>query len=496
MTYDLDWRIVSPGQATAEQITAYYRKHAEGGLAYVNSLRHSRGEPPLKLNLIPDDIGETIIAASRTWPEQVVNHDGLAVQGGKESAFLQSEIARDKLNPSGLGASNDDPYDNAITCSSWLEGFTLTVAHLLSYAVGDGPWAAVDPRWKYMTVKSRGTRPRWVDLNGYWAVPGTGYGQSIIQRANDDLLTIGGGSMAAQIPGFTWQPADDRHHTKGRSKKISGFAVHYTGGTNSLAWLTTTSGYNADGSRSTNHDPVSAHFLIKHSPTMEDRGWQLVRIEDTAWTTGGNVNPIAVSFEFEQMEGQPISDVAYQVMAQTILDVAQYVAEHRLGEIKINREAIKGHKEWVGDNRVCPDGVDVDRIVEIAQGRQAPRVREFDTGYALSGGFLAFYERAEGCDTHWSTIGVPQGDEIPNVDNGEGLVTVQQTDVGWLQWNPATGEVRMATRAQAQAIRAALGIEPGNDVRWSEVERLLSEARKAHKAEGDWLDAAAAEVGA
>lgn len=124
------------------------------------------------------------------------------------------------------------------------------------------------------------------------------------------------------------------------------------------------------------------------------------------------------------------------------------------------------------------------------------RTREFDTGYTLSGGFLAFYERAEASDTHWSTIGAPIGDEIPNVDNGEGTVTVQQTDVGWLQWTAATGEVRMAKREQAQAIRKALGIEPGNDVRWSEVERLLSEARKAHKAEGDWLDAAAAEVGA
>lgn len=169
MTYDTGWRIVSQGQATAAQITAYFRANTDGA--------------------IPDDLGETIIAACRTWPDHIVNHDGVAALAGKESAFLQSRIARDKHNPSGLGASNDDPYENAIDCETWLEGFTLTVTHLLSYAVGDGPWTNVDPRWQFMSSDQRGKCPRWIDLNGNWAVPGVGYGQNVIKRANDLLET-------------------------------------------------------------------------------------------------------------------------------------------------------------------------------------------------------------------------------------------------------------------------------------------------------------------
>lgn len=164
--------------------------------------------------------------------------------------------------------------------------------------------------------------------------------------------------MVAQIPGFTWVPADGRHHTKGRGgKRVQGGAQHYTGGSNSLGWLTT----------SPNSD-VSAHVLIKHNPTMADRGWQLVDLRDTAHTTGGIVNPITVAIEYEQLDGQMIPDIAYEVMAQTWLDIIAKCEELGIGTIKLMRNefGIRGHKEWVGDNRVCPDGIVVDRIVNRA----------------------------------------------------------------------------------------------------------------------------------
>lgn len=216
----------------------------------------------------------------------------------------------------------------------------------------DGMYRVTDPTYRYV----KEGRTTIGQVLGIWTEDPGPYTQYVIDRMNEWEP-----SMAAQIPGFAWLPADRRHYTPGRRQRISGFAVHYTGGIDSRAWLTT----------SPNSD-VSATFLIRHNPTLADRGWQLVRIEDTAHTTGPVVNPKTVSFEYEQMEGQPIPDIAYDVMAQTILDASRYVAEHDLGAIPLTRQAIKGHKEWVGDDRVCPDGISVDRVarraVELAAG--------------------------------------------------------------------------------------------------------------------------------
>lgn len=159
-------------------------------------------------------------------------------------------------------------------------------------------------------------------------------------------------SVSAQISGFKWREADSNHYDRGRTQKIRGGAQHYTAGTNSLDWLTKTS-----------NPPVSATFLVKHNPTLDDRGWQLVRIEDTAWTTAF-ANPYTVSIEYEHTGKGAIPDAAYDVLAQTWIDIAAYVKAHNLGEIPLNREGIKGHKEWVNNPQLtCPDGIDVDRIV-------------------------------------------------------------------------------------------------------------------------------------
>ena len=198
--------------------------------------------------------------------------------------------------------------------------------------------------------------------NGRWAwspqyPKGTlqnGYAESLVRVANEILsYPEGDVVMTAQIPGFIWEPADSNHYERGRDDRIRGGAQHYTDGTNSLPWLTTTS-----------NPAVSAHFLIKHNPTMSDRGWQLVRIEDTAWTTAF-ANPYTVAIEFEHKAYQTISDEAYRVMAQTWIDIAAYVKKHKLGEIALNRTGIKPHKEWVNNPQlICSDGVNVDRVVQ------------------------------------------------------------------------------------------------------------------------------------
>lgn len=314
----------------------------------------------------------------------------------------------------------------------------------------DLAYSLVAPHFVYVKENRRTIR----QIIERWAPPEDNnnpdsYINAVVNSMNE---WIEGTPVTAQIPGFKWFPADSLHHRKGRANPISGFAIHYTGGTNSLGWLTTDSpGSNPSGG------PVSATFLIKHNPTMQDRGWQLVRIEDTPYTTGAPVNSFTVSSEYEQIEGQYIPDIAYEVMAQTILDTADYVKRNSLGEIPISRQSIKGHKEWVGDNRVCPDGIEVDRIVSIAAGDSDPSGKiEFPTGYSLQHGFADFY-RSLG-DNAWRTIGVPIENEEADIHNGEARVTVQRTDVGWLQWNPATDEIRMATEQQRKGIERDLGI--------------------------------------
>jgi len=59
-------------------------------------------------------------------------------------------------------------------------GVEAHIQHLYAYATGRPLPAGVellDPRFKYV---QRAIAPRWIDLNGKWAVPGNGYGESIL----------------------------------------------------------------------------------------------------------------------------------------------------------------------------------------------------------------------------------------------------------------------------------------------------------------------------
>lgn len=240
----------------------------------------------------------------------------------------------------------------------WLDGVKSTAARLAA------------PNYVYASRTSIRDIFDWPPApDVVWAPAGdlnnpNGYLRAVIDFMNAHADGGEEPPMAAQIPGFIWQPADAQHYTPGRTMPIRGGAQHYSAGTNSLAWLTTTSGV-------TSGDPVSATFLVKHNPTLEDRGWQLVRIEDTAWTTA-SANAYTVSIEYEHDGRQPIPDRAYTVLAQTWIDIAAYVASRRLGSIPLDRTGIRGHKEWVNNPRlVCPDGIDVDRIVAEIRARTA-----------------------------------------------------------------------------------------------------------------------------
>lgn len=391
--YSRDSALRGKGSVSAEAITAWFNERGRQMAPQFS--------PDKKFHPVDANFGQIVIAECSRYPDHVLNWDLVASQISHETASGQSRYFIERRNVGGIGAVNADP-DQALWFETVEAGVRAHVAHLANYVFGKGEWSQYDPRGlpdNYYGIapdlKSLEQRWAWSPPARYNATPPEQrYGGRIAALANQ-LVTFAndqgwGPPMAAQIPGFTWYPADADHYTPGRTTTIKGYAQHYTGGTDSRGWLTT----------SPNSD-VSATFLIKHNPTMADRGWQLVRIEDTPHTTGSIVNPFTVSCEYEQLDGQPIPDIAYDVMAQTILDAATYVTLNQLGEIPINRTWIKGHKEWVGDNRVCPDGISVDRIVKNAVTRLGIEPSPPNEWYLhLGGGLMAKYPFVLGFRSH------------------------------------------------------------------------------------------------
>jgi hypothetical protein len=363
MTYTRDSAIRGTGTVSAEAIQAWF---VARGPAYKGYAPNGQYEAP------PANLGAAIVAECRRYPDQIVNHDLLAAQILHETAAWQSEYARERNNPGGIGAINSDP-DQALWFETPEDGVRCHVAHMLNYVHGRGAWSVNDPRG--LPDGYYGVVDVLKDLEQRWAwsppveyaatAPDKRYGGMLAKHANALVTFANDGSweppMVAQIPGFKWYPADADHYERGRGEKIRGGAQHYTAGTNSLEWLARNS-----------TPPVSVHFLVKHEPTMDDRGWQLVRIEDTSWTTAF-ANPYTVAIEYEHKQGQSISDTAYAVLAQTWKDIAGYVTAKGIGNIPLTRAGIRGHKEWVNNPQlVCPDGIDVDRIVREAQGSTPP----------------------------------------------------------------------------------------------------------------------------
>lgn len=362
MTLSISTPLISTGTLTVSQFIAAV-------ISQSNRTRYTDAEVK--------QIGERI----RHWCGVFgFNHDIVFAQVIHETNYLKytGDVPFGSHNFAGLGATGGVPGHRFPTIDA---GTLATTAHHAVYRWGEkSKWPVhlqqyagnhIDPR--YSAVLSTGNAGKMFvlgDYRGTWAVPGRTYPESLIARSKQIAAFPGGDEVSAQIAGFKWQPADDRHHTRGRPVAIRGFAVHYTGrpspNSSSLNWLTVHPNSN-----------VSATFLIKHNPTMEDRGWQLVRIEDTPHTTAF-ANVYTVSFEYELMYGQSVPASAYPVMAQTIIDSTAYVRQRQLGSIPLDRAHIRPHREWVNNPAlICSDGVMTDRIVteiERLQGTGGPIV--------------------------------------------------------------------------------------------------------------------------
>ena len=109
----------------------------------------------------------------------------LYAQVMKETGYLQfgNLVQPDQCNFGGLGATG--PGHPGYTFASVREGLRAQVQHLKAYATTEpliNP--CIDPRFSFVP---RGCAPKTTDLNGRWAVPGIGYGESLNAIISDIL---------------------------------------------------------------------------------------------------------------------------------------------------------------------------------------------------------------------------------------------------------------------------------------------------------------------
>lgn len=145
------------------------------------------------------------------------NPAGIAVTGRTSASGPES--------PPGLHWAWDDRssiWREGVSFPDWVgEAIPAHLGRLLAYALRDDQANAAQRAliakalsYRALPASFRGGSPRWVDLNGKWAVPGTTYGQSIInlaRRIRGDSLLAASAEDEPTIPGdedSDWAPID------------------------------------------------------------------------------------------------------------------------------------------------------------------------------------------------------------------------------------------------------------------------------------------------
>lgn len=388
--YDGNSPIVSIGKATAAQIDELF--------AAVAAERDQGVTDP------PAGLGQTFITWCAAYRGVTVNHDLAAAQSAHETAGWTSFWAS-KNNPAGIGV--DGTPGKGIVFDSVGAGIEAQVCHLLDYAVGVGQWTAHDPRAGDMPKSSFGSAPTIAGLNGKWATPGVGYGQSIAKLANR-LLTMEG-SMAAEVPGFEWVPEKTEFGypkgTRGRNgRTIDRFIQHCTIGTDSLGSLL---GENGN----------SVHLLDHRDGTPRA---QMVALADAAWGCGNReYNLRAVNYEHE-CTGAEMLNPAYWTdsiinnMARIAADVIRLCPG-----ILPDREHVIGHGDVPDQDHTDPGPVfPWDRYIaaiqrELGGAMPDPSVRYFpETNHSVGHGFLDYWQRFGDDITSIEVFGYPLTEEI------------------------------------------------------------------------------------
>ncbi len=147
----------------------------------VQFVLNSGKEPRLNCSL--EELAQLFIEEGQA---EVIKGDMAFAQAVKETNYFtflrpdgtSSLVLPEQNNFCGLGATNNSDIGKGAWFSTPKEGVRAQIQHLKGYASTE-PLSnlCVDPRFGLV---QRGVAPCWEDLNGRWAVPGNGYGESIV----------------------------------------------------------------------------------------------------------------------------------------------------------------------------------------------------------------------------------------------------------------------------------------------------------------------------
>ncbi len=159
--------IMSPAFSSYEDAAAHYLRTV-GEQAYPKPVYKNKGAATVK---------EFCKILYEEATSEGISPEVLYAQVMKETGYLKfgNLVKPEQCNFGGLGATGAGKP--GYTFESVRIGLRAQVQHLKAYAT-DEPLnkTCVDPRFGYV---KRGCAPKTTDLNGKWAVPGIGYGESI-----------------------------------------------------------------------------------------------------------------------------------------------------------------------------------------------------------------------------------------------------------------------------------------------------------------------------
>lgn len=173
--------IMGSSRLSASELADYYR-YVVGEETYNSEFYATKGAPTI------DDFCQILAEEAEV---EGVRADVVFMQAMKETGWLRygGAVTIDKCNFCGLGAVNSAP-GNAATFEDVRQGLRAQVQHLKAYASTE-PLVneCVDPRF---SLVKRGVAPTLEQLNGKWAVPGNGYGESIASMIDSAVLLAQG----------------------------------------------------------------------------------------------------------------------------------------------------------------------------------------------------------------------------------------------------------------------------------------------------------------
>lgn len=438
MMYDRNTPLMGPDDLSAEAIQAAFVAHT------------------------PDVPGELGQAIHDTATAAGLRPGFLCAELALESAWGNSQYARERRNYSGFGAVDGNP-DLATTFDTVKAGCEATAAHWLTYIYGDAnTWKNLDPRYDaVMSTGHAGTVRVLGDIgNGIYATD-PAYAGKIAAIAN--ALGVSGDAppVPAPQPGGTplviSQDLTPVNHSSGRSgQTIQALVLHVMAGTyqGSIDWFKNSAA------------AASAHYCVSERGEIT----QCVADDDMAWSNGivqrsslpgwlqslvdAGINPNNVTLSIETAE-QPFADgyPTPEEYAAVVALMRQKADEHG---IAIDRAHILGHYQFDGVNRKnCPGPHwNWDQLVaDIAAGTPSPitpppgRVDpavdgQFfpETNHWVANGFWHFWRDTGGL----ALFGLPLSDEIPDPSGAQlargGMMTVQYFERACFEYHPENDE--------------------------------------------------------